>query len=566
MYARELGQHAVNEDERLTDGLDGRNVYLVATRDGRRCGFVSVTPPWAGDYSIDKYLRRADHPELAGDDLFEIRILTVDPAERGTAVAALLMYAALRWTAAHGGRRLVAMGRTGILSMYLAAGLTATGTRIRSGAVTYEVLTGDVRDLTERTSRRYGGLLRRLEPGLRWGLETPFLDGTDGCEHGGASIGALGRRFETLAAHGEVVPADVLDAWFPPAPGVVAALDGNLDWVARTSPPADAGGLTEAVAADRGLPEESLALGAGSSDLIFRAFRQWLTPSSRVLLVDPSYGEYAHVTERVVGCRPDRFTLRREEGWRVDPDRLRDALREPYDLVVIVNPNNPTGVHLDSGDLRAVLDDAPGETRFWIDEAYVGYAGLGRSLGRHAASSENVVVCTSLSKMYALSGLRAAYLAGPPDLAAELRRWTPPWAVSLPAQIAAARALGDPRYYAARWAETGDLRAGLAAGLASHGLDVRESVANFVLLTLPPGGPSASALVRECRKRGVYLRDLSALSPAFEGRTVRVAVRDAAANARIVSAVAASLRDLGWAGPEYATSGHAAGSGRNGLT
>lgn len=73
---------------------------------------------------------------------------------------------------------------------------------------------------------------------------------------------------------------------------------------------------------------------------------------------------------------------------------------------------------------------------------------------------------------------------------------------------------------------------------------VEESVANFLSLTLPPGGPSAAALVAECRRHDVYLRDLSPLSAAYEGRTVRVAVRDTADNARIVAAYRAALTAL----------------------
>lgn len=544
VYARELGQHVPNASGLLTDDLDGSNVYIVAARQGEPAGFISVTPPWVGRYSIDKYLPRQEHPALREDGLFEIRILAVDPSRRGELIGKLLMYAALRWVMAHGGRTIVALGRVGLLPMYLALGLASTGTAVRSGSIEFQLLTGDVAELTDRTLRQHGALLRDLQRTVCWRLEVPFLPEDGFCAHGGASIEALGRGFETLDAHRDVVPADVLDAWFPPAPAALAALTDGQEWIARTSPPAQAGGLIEEIALRRGIPETAVAVGAGSSDLIFRAFRGWLDASSRVLLIDPCYGEYAHVVERVIGCRADRFPLRREQGWRIDPERFARALREGYDLVVIVNPNNPTGVHLDAAELREVLARAPGGTRFWIDEAYIGYAGAGQSLEPYAAEADNAVICTSLSKMYALSGLRAAYLTAPPAIAAELRSWTPPWAVSLPAQIAAVSALRDPAYYAAQWAQTAVLRAGLAGALAatSEGLHVSESVANFVLLTLPQGGLGAAQLVERCRRQGVFLRDLSPSSPAFEGRTVRIAVRDATSNARVVAAVAETLR------------------------
>jgi histidinol-phosphate/aromatic aminotransferase/cobyric acid decarboxylase-like protein len=104
-------------------------------------------------------------------------------------------------------------------------------------------------------------------------------------------------------------------------------------------------------------------------------------------------------------------------------------------------------------------------------------------------------------------------------------------------------ALRDPAYYGELWLRTHALRRRLATDLA--GLDeavaVEESVANFLTVTLPPDGPSAARLVHECRRHDVYLRDLSPLSPRYEGRTVRVAVRDTAENARIVAACRAAL-------------------------
>ncbi|MEV5886690.1 histidinol-phosphate transaminase [Streptomyces sp. NPDC052020] len=547
VYAEELGQHAVDPAGRLHDGLDGDNVYLVAARGPERVGFVSVTAPWLGRYALDKYLTRDELPLLDKDDLFEVRVLTVERRWRATAAAPLLMHAALRWIASRGGREVVAMGRTDLLDMYLAVGLRPVGRTVRSGAVTFEVLTGRVTELTRRAMSRYGAALERLRSAVDWRLDMAFAPRPDGCEHGGASFTAVGTDFRALHRRRRVVAADVLDAWFPPAPGVRAVLEEDPAWMARTSPPAGAEGLLSEISSVRSLPAGTLAVGAGSSDLIFRAFGHWLTPQSRVLLTDPCYGEYAHVAETVIGCRVDRFRLRREEGWRIDPDRLSAAVGSGrYDLVVVVNPNNPTGRHVPAAELRSLIAAAPARTRWWIDEAYLGYAGLTESLADLAATSERVAVCTSLSKMYALSGMRAAYLVAGADTAAQLRRRTPPWPVSLPAQLAAVAALRDPAYYSDRWTRTHVLRSELAASLArlDPEVEVEQAVANFLTLVLPSGGPSAARLVAECRRHDVFLRDLSPLSPLYEGRAVRIAVKDTAENARIVAACRAALAVL----------------------
>ncbi|MFF7892260.1 aminotransferase class I/II-fold pyridoxal phosphate-dependent enzyme [Streptomyces sp. NPDC007907] len=547
VYAEELGQHAPNAQGRLVDGLDGDNVYLVAARGAERVGFVSVTPPWVGRYGLDKYLTRAELPLLDEADVFEVRLLTVEPHARSGAAGGLLMYAALRWIASRGGRRVVAMGRADLIGMYRAAGLRPVGRTVRSGAVAFDVLTADVAELSRGAAGRHAATVARLAAGVDWRLDAPFAPRPDGCEHGGASFTAIGADFRTLERRHEVVAADVLDAWFPPAPGVRAVLAEDAGWLARTSPPTGAEGLLAELAAVRGLPPETLAVGAGSSDLIFRAFGRWLTPTSRVLLLDPGYGEYAHVTERVIGCRVDRFRLRPEEGWRIDPARLSAVTADgSYDLVVVVNPNNPTGRHAPAAELRAVISAAPERTRWWVDEAYLGYVDPAESLAPFAARDPRVVVCTSMSKTYALSGVRAAYLVAEADTAAELRRWTPPWAVGLPAQLAAVAALRDPAYYTGVLRRTHELRRRLAADLAAvdASVTVGESVANFLTLTLPQGGASAASLVAECRRHGVFLRDLSPLSSSYEGRTVRVAVRDTGENARIVDAYRAALGEL----------------------
>src|SRR6266850_2632748 len=189
-------------------------------------------------------------------------------------------------------------------------------------------------------------------------------------------------------------------------------------------------------------------------------------------------------------------TLSHRDLYQLDLDRLVAALSDGYDLVVLVNPNSPTGRHVPRERLEAVLRRAPAATRIWVDETYVEYAGPGQSLERFAAASENVIVCKSMSKVYALSGARAAYLCAGPHQLEELRAITPPWVVSLPAQVAAVRALQDPEYYAGRYEETATLRDQLAEQLDLLGMEIIPGIANFILCHLPSEGPDASTVVK----------------------------------------------------------------------
>jgi histidinol-phosphate/aromatic aminotransferase/cobyric acid decarboxylase-like protein len=539
VYARELGQYPVRPDGRLTDALDAFNIYLVAFDGKEIIGFVSITPPGHGLYSVDKYLKRGQLPFPADDKLYEVRILTIPETSRRRMLAVLLMYASFRWVESHGGTRIMAIGRHEVLSMYHRVGLQDAGPTVQAGAVTYHLLQATMRDI-HAALHGIRETLRRIETGVDWQLSFPYRTPA-ACFHGGAFFSAVGEEFDSLERREHIINADVLDAWFAPAPGALACLEAHLPWLLRTSPPTRCEGLIRAIARARGVRPECVLPGAGSSDLIFLAFRHWLKPESRVLILDPTYGEYPHVLECVIGCQAERLALHRNEGYRLDPVRLAACLAEGADLVVLVNPNSPTGRHMPREELIAVLRHAPAATRIWVDETYVEYAGADQSLETFAADSENVIVCKSMSKVYALSGARAGYLCAGPHQLEPLRPITPPWAVSLPAQVAAVKALQDPAYYAARYEETHRLRAQLLEWLRPLGLELAPSVTNFLLCHLPESGPDAATVVSRCREHGLFLRDASPMGSQMGRHALRIAVKDAAANRRLAEVLSKAL-------------------------
>jgi histidinol-phosphate aminotransferase len=541
VYAEELGQHHINTEQMLTDPLDAFNVYITAHIGNDLAGFISITPPGYGRYSIDKYIQRDALPVTFDGTLYELRILTVARKHRSSRLAATLLYAAFRWIEERKGKHIIAMGRTDVLSIYLKHGAKYLNHQITSGAVTFELLEASIQQLrgfAERHHRYYEKLSREVI----WELEYPFFK-EDGCFHGGAFFEAIGTGFDTLERRESVVNADVLDAWFPPSPKALEAIRQHLPWLMRTSPPTHSEGLRAEIARARGVARENILPGAGSSDLIYLAFRQWLTPASRVLILDPMYGEYVHVLERVIGCEISRFYLSRHDKYAANLDKLQAEVRLGYDLIVIVNPNNPTGQHISRSDLEAVLRGVPAATRVWIDEAYLEYVGSGESLEYFASRSENAVVCKSMSKVYALSGMRAAYLCAPMHLLSELTRATPPWAVSLPAQLAAVRALQDESYYQQRYRETHALRTELVDGLRQIGIkEIIPGKANFVMFHLEREHPAAAAVVSELRKDGIFVRDVSLMGREVGPQALRIAVKDRETNARVLEALAKVLR------------------------
>jgi histidinol-phosphate/aromatic aminotransferase/cobyric acid decarboxylase-like protein len=132
------------------------------------------------------------------------------------------------------------------------------------------------------------------------------------------------------------------------------------------------------------------------------------------------------VRNHATSCCRSSARRRRDEGYTLNVARLVERIRSArYDLVILVDPNSPTGRHVPRGALEQAIAEVSRTTRVWVDETYVEYAGADESLERFASTHENVVVCKSMSKVYGLSGLRVGYLCASPTTLTALRPYSP---------------------------------------------------------------------------------------------------------------------------------------------
>ncbi|MGM5470210.1 aminotransferase class I/II-fold pyridoxal phosphate-dependent enzyme [Flavobacteriaceae bacterium LMO-SS05] len=542
VYGTELMQHSENDSGIYRDQLDDFNTYICAKINAEIVGFISVTPPLKNIYSIDKYFKRKELPFKVDDRLYEMRILTVLKAHRGKPIALMLMMSAFRWIQSNGGTNIMAIGRIEVLNMYIKLGFSALNKTIKAGNVTFELLYGNVESINTLFEYRFKKLFIKLQKQCQWNLDIAFFKPTD-CYHGGAFFDAIGNEFDNLDRRKTIINADVLDAWFDPSPKVIEALKTHLPWICKTSPPTDCSGMAISIANLRGVKVENILPGAGSSDLIFMAFREWLTTTSRVLILDPTYGEYVHVLQNIIGCQVDRIDLLKANNYVADTDTLIAQANNNYDLIIIVNPNSPTGQHISRTKLETILNQIPISTRIWIDETYIEYTGNDQSLELFATRSKNnIIICKSMSKVYALSGLRAAYLCASPYQLEKLKSISPPWAVSLPAQIAAVTALEDREYYETCYKQTHTFREEFTKELSKfNSIEVVPSIANFILCHLPSHGPNAETVVSSCKAKGLYLRDVSNMGTNFDKFTIRIAIKDRDTNQMILKLLEKAL-------------------------
>ena len=138
------------------------------------------------------------------------------------------------------------MGRQELMPLYERCGMEFLPFETQSGAVTYRLMHAPISKIA-RQSNFYADRLKKSVEKIRWQL--PFLFSQPSpCFHGGAFFASVGERFGNLERHKEIINADVLDAWFPPAPGVIDSLKKDLPWLLRTSPPTDCAGLIAAIA------------------------------------------------------------------------------------------------------------------------------------------------------------------------------------------------------------------------------------------------------------------------------------------------------------------------------
>jgi len=353
--------------------------------------------------------------------------------------------------------------------------------------------------------------------------------------HGGKFWRAIGQKFDNLKSVDKVISADVLDAWFDPAPDITSAINSSLPFLIKTSPPTDSEGLISAIAQHRGLSEENIIVSNGSSDIIFRLFPHIINDTSKVLLLDPMYGEYAHIFDEITPAYVIRYTLSKENDFNIKEDDFIEKIKSGNPtIVVLVNPNNPTGKYFEQAVLKKVIDIFP-EVTFVIDESYIEYIGGSSSLENDVASRSNLIVIKSMSKAYALSGLRVGYAVLPKELANKLSIFIPPWAVSTLAQMAAIIALQSDDYYAEMYRKTHNLRDEMVAAILNSNKNIRiyPSSSNFFLIELLDPDKKATEVIAQLENQRIFLRNCDSMSANFDNKFIRIAIKKREQNSRV---------------------------------
>jgi len=347
-------------------------------------------------------------------------------------------------------------------------------------------------------------------------------------EHGG-------NRWELLEAGlPEVLDFSASINPLGPPPGLRERVDRAWAQVVHY-PPRDASRLVGAVGRHHGVPTDAVLVGNGSAELIDLCLRS-LEPR-RVVTCPPDFGLY----ERLAPPGAGLVAVPRRERWAfgLDLEALARTVG-PGDLVILSNPSNPAGSAEAPEDLEAVARRcAKVGAVLVVDEAFADFCPE-VSLVRRAPGHRALIVLRSLTKFYAIPGLRVGFAVAPPGLAARIRTRQVPWSVNTLAQEAGAYCLGLP----AAWAQESlayvdRARAALREALGRiPGLTPLPSRTNYLLVGLEPPAPGATDLYRRLYRRGVLVRHCGSFG--LGERYVRIAVRTDPECRRLVAALEAA--------------------------
>jgi histidinol-phosphate aminotransferase len=289
---------------------------------------------------------------------------------------------------------------------------------------------------------------------------------------------------------------------FPPHPDVVEAIAGAAVEINRYPDP-EARVLRRAIADRHDSDPARIAVSNGSCEILLAAALALCEPGDEILYAWPSFSIYPHLPA-LSGAREIRVPL--AEGYVHDLDAMLEEVTAATQLLIVCNPNNPTGTHIPAERIGAFIENVPSRTTIILDEAYIEYqtnddpdATLDLLDGH-----PNVVLLRTFSKCHGLAGLRVGYALCSPQFRAAVDAVRQPFSVNALAQAAAAEAIRHQDDVADRVEKNLIERVFVEESLHELGFATAESQTNFAWIEL--GDLDETEVVDELAKAGVAVR------------------------------------------------------------
>ena len=279
-------------------------------------------------------------------------------------------------------------------------------------------------------------------------------------------------------------------------------------------------GLIDKIAENLGVSKKSIVCGNGSTELIYLVPRT--LRFQKVLIPQPTFSDYERSCRLAYpSCAITDYMLERKNNFDVEPgDLLNKILGTKPDAIFLCNPNNPTGRLIEKEALLEIAKQAKKQKSYLIvDESFIDFC-PGSSVADKVEKNPYLIVLKSMTKFYALAGLRLGYGIFPIHIAGKMKENREPWSVNTLAQTAGIAALNEDKYKEKTIRVINKEKKALEKRLQGLGIDYTPSHANYYLLYTPKAGKITEKLAQ----RGIMVRDCSNFK-GLDHRYIRIAVK-----------------------------------------
>ena len=303
-----------------------------------------------------------------------------------------------------------------------------------------------------------------------------------------------------------------------------------------------------------------IVLGNGATEIIF-LFMKVINPK-KILIVSPTFGEYERAVKAVgtsrnsidLSCSDDNknienkeieieyFELKESDDFNLNIGNLKNELEKKYDLLIICNPNNPTGKFLKLAETEEILKECNKyDTKLFIDEAFIEFLadGMKESIINTEENKKNLFVTRAFTKFFAIPGLRLGYgMYFDKELEKKISEKKEPWSVNNIAEMAGLTVLDDTEYIekTLKWIVEEKIYMYEKLNEIS-GIKVYETEVNFITGKIDEKlfseGLNVKVLREKMLEQGILIRDASNFK-FLDERFFRLAIKDRESNKRVI--------------------------------
>ena len=315
-----------------------------------------------------------------------------------------------------------------------------------------------------------------------------------------------------------------------------------------------------------------IILGNGATEIIF-LFMKVINPK-KILIVSPTFGEYERAvkateisgdTVSLSSSNGDNknienkkieieyFELKESDDFKLNIGNLKNELENKYDLLIICNPNNPTGKFLKLAQTEEILKECNKyDTKLFIDEAFIEFLadGMKESIINTEENKKNLFVTRAFTKFFAIPGLRLGYgMYFDKELEKKISEKKEPWSVNNFAEMAGSTVLDDAEYIEKTLKWIAEEKIYMYEKLNKiSGMKVYETEVNFITGKIDEKlfseGVNVKILREKMLEQGILIRDASNFK-FLDERFFRLAIKDRASNERVIEAMKEIFRKKG---------------------